>query len=54
MRPVTSDRNVRRNFNKAIGDDEFGQNPYASMYMQAFGNTQLSDQKNKSRTKEKM
>lgn len=22
MRPVTSDRNMRRNYNKAIGDDD--------------------------------
>lgn len=32
MRPVTQDRTNRRVFNKAIGDEDKNQNPYASMY----------------------
>ncbi len=37
MRPVTTDRKARRGENKAIGDEDGPQNPYASMYQQAFG-----------------
>jgi hypothetical protein len=34
MRPVTSDRNMRRSYNKAIDGNanEGGHDPYASMY----------------------
>ena len=45
MRPVTQDRNNRRIFNNAIGDTDKNSNPYASMYQQAFGKTDSSNER---------
>lgn len=37
MRPVTTGSNIRRSYNRVI--DDAGDNPYASMYSAAFGQT---------------
>ena len=45
MRPVTTGSNARRSYNKVI--DGAGDNPFASMYSAAFGQTSGDESKKK-------
>lgn len=37
MRPVHTSQSMRRSYNKAIDGGDAGENPFQSMYSQAFG-----------------